>query len=455
MKYNDSTYQALIEELFSKHPSVQSAGFGAGAYKPGLEGMAAFDNSLGSPWRKFRTIHIAGTNGKGSVSSMLAAALSAAGFKVGLYTSPHLVDFRERIKLIDGEMKMIPREDVWEFLTEKDTDGLSFFEITTGMAFWWFAEQEVDVAVIEVGLGGRLDSTNIITPELSVITSIGLDHCAMLGNTRAEIAAEKAGIFKPGVPALVATTDDETAPVFERIASEVHCPLFFADSLRDQTDPEGSHPSETVITRDFVNGRGPRPKAWEGWSEAKVYGGVRASGLDLEGPCQTINLRTVLCALDLLGVEPDMEAIRHTAAITGFHGRWERLMDNPEVICDIGHNPAALAINFKRLSELERPLIIVYGIMADKDLDGIAPLMPSAARYILAAPATERSLKVGALHDRLRSLRPDLLTETAPCVADAVRRALDMAVQSPGSLVYIGGSTFVVSEAITSLHIDI
>lgn len=460
MKYNDSTYQALIEELFSKHPSVQSAGFGAGAYKPGLEGMAAFDNSLGSPWRKFRTIHIAGTNGKGSVSSMLAAALSAAGFKVGLYTSPHLVDFRERIKLIDGEMKMIPREDVWEFLTEKDTDGLSFFEITTGMAFWWFAEQEVDVAVIEVGLGGRLDSTNIITPELSVITSIGLDHCAMLGNTRAEIAAEKAGIFKPGVPALVATTDDETAPVFERIASEVHCPLFFADEFAqsqcdDSSDKTSAslHPSQQSwvppvyeITGDY------------GFPELSPTHDCLCSnspGLDLEGPCQTINLRTVLCALDLLGVEPDMEAIRHTAAITGFHGRWERLMDNPEVICDIGHNPAALAINFKRLSELERPLIIVYGIMADKDLDGIASLMPSEARYILAAPDTERSLKVGALHDRLRSLRPDLLTETAPCVADAVRRALDLAVQAPGSLVYIGGSTFVVSEAITSLHIDI
>ena len=417
MEYNDTTYRALVEDLFSKHPSVQSAGFKAGAYKPGLEGMMAFDRSLGSPWKRFRTIHVAGTNGKGSVSSMLAAAFSASGLRVGLYTSPHLVDFRERIKIIGpgtSQMSMITKEAVWDFLTQKDLTGLSFFEITTGMAFWWFADQNVDAAVIEVGLGGRLDSTNIITPEISIVTSIGLDHCAMLGDTRAAIAAEKAGIFKPGVPALVATTDDETAPVFERIASEVHCPLFFADSS-DVCDIK----------------------------------------LDLEGPCQSINLRTVLAALELMGVDPDMEAISRTAAITGFHGRWERLMDNPEVICDIGHNPAALEFNFTRLAGLGRPLVIVYGIMADKDLDGIAPLMPAGAHYILAAPSTERSLKVEALFARLGALRPDLETESAPSVADAVRRALELASEVPGSLVYIGGSTFVVSEAVTSLHIDI
>ena len=459
MEYNDTTYRALVEDLFSKHPSVQSAGFKAGAYKPGLEGMTAFDRSLGSPWKRFRTIHVAGTNGKGSVSSMLAAALSASGLKVGLYTSPHLVDFRERIKIIGpgtSQMSMITKEAVWDFLTQKDLTGLSFFEITTGMAFWWFADQKVDAAVIEVGLGGRLDSTNIITPEISIVTSIGLDHCAMLGDTRAAIAAEKAGIFKPGVPALVATTDDETAPVFERIASEVHCPLFFADS--SDCFVGRTHPLKTVATRGLVNGRGPASAGRDERSE--VFTGVGSPDickikLDLEGPCQSINLRTVLAALELMGVDPDMEAISRTAAITGFHGRWERLMDNPEVICDIGHNPAALELNFKRLAGLGRPLVIVYGIMADKDLDGIAPLMPSGAHYILAAPSTERSLKVEALFERLGSLRPDLETESAPSVADAVRRALELASGIPGSLVYIGGSTFVVSEAVTSLHIDI
>ena len=456
MTFNTDTYDKLVEDLFDRHPSVQREGFSAGAYKPGLAGMESFDAALGHPWQRFRTIHVAGTNGKGSVSSMLAAALAASGLRVGLYTSPHLVDFRERIKIIrmeeilspetvptlghvrgrgpldtssrrgrcrqwegwseaevSGERlsssgpEMISKEDVFKFLTENKLEGLSFFEITTGMAFWWFAKQEVDVAVIEVGLGGRLDSTNIITPELSVVTSIGLDHCAMLGDTRAQIAAEKAGIFKPGVPALVWGWDDETGPVFEARAADTPCPLFFADGFE----------SEDIE-------------------------------LDLTGPCQPVNLRTVTAALELLGVEADREALAHTAAVTGFHGRWERLQDNPDVICDIGHNPAALKINFERLEALDRPLFIVYGVMADKDLDGIAPLMPAVAEYFLAAPATSRALPVTALQERLTTLRPDLHTAAAPSVAEAVRMALEKASEVPGSLVYIGGSTFVVSEAV-------
>ena len=456
MTFNTNTYDKLVEDLFDRHPSVQREGFSAGAYKPGLAGMESFDASLGHPWQRFHTIHVAGTNGKGSVSSMLAAALAASGLRVGLYTSPHLVDFRERIKIIRGDnplspetsaslhpshclqrplrelvssgplpltcprvgtvsrergllptAEMISREDVFKFLTENNLEGLSFFEITTGMAFWWFAEQEVDVAVIEVGLGGRLDSTNIITPELSVVTSIGLDHCAMLGDTRAQIAAEKAGIFKPGVPALVWGWDDETGPMFEARAADTPCPLFFADGFE----------SEDIE-------------------------------LDLTGPCQPVNLRTVTAALELLGVEADREALAHTAAVTGFHGRWERLQDNPDVICDIGHNPAALKINFERLEALGRPLFIVYGVMADKDLDGIAPLMPAVAEYFLAAPATSRALPVTALQERLATLRPDLHTAAAPSVAAAVRMALGKASEVPGSLVYIGGSTFVVSEAV-------
>ena len=418
MKYEDSTYDRLIEELFAKHPTVQKAGFGNGAYKPGLEGMGKLDDSLGNPWKNYRCIHVAGTNGKGSVSSMLTAALAAEGLKVGLYTSPHLVDFRERMKIIskkDGNYTktLIPKEDVFEFLTQNDLEGLSFFEITTGMAFSWFAACKVDAAVIEVGLGGRLDSTNIITPELSVVTSIGLDHCAMLGDTRAKIASEKAGIFKNGVPAVVAVRDEETAPVFEQTAAHTGAILSFAD---ERPCPDG------IIEK-----------------------------LDLKGPYQKLNVRTTLAALDRIGIKADLEAICRTAEITGFHGRWEKIQDSPEVICDIGHNPAALAINFKELSGLGRPLAIVYGIMADKDLDGIAPLMPAGAEYILAAPATERSLKVGELYARLRALRPDLTVSAADSVADAVRIALEKASADPRSLVYIGGSTFVVSEAVTYL----
>lgn len=414
MEYNTQTYDRLLADLFEKHPTVQKDGFVAGAYKPGLAGMEAFDAALGHPWRKFKTIHVAGTNGKGSVSSMLAAALAATGLRVGLYTSPHLVDFRERIKIISAaerdstpNAEMIPKEAVFAFLTEQNLSGLSFFEITTGMAFWWFAEQKVDIAVIEVGLGGRLDSTNIILPELSVITSIGLDHCAMLGGTRAEIAFEKAGIFKPGVPALVWGWDGQTGPVFESHAAEVPCPLFFAEEF-DTEDIE----------------------------------------LDLTGPCQAVNLRTVLAALELLGIDADRDALARTARITGFRGRWERLLPEPETICDIGHNPAALQLNFERLTALGRPLFIVYGVMADKDLDGIAPLMPGGAEYFLVAPATSRSLPVAALEERLSKLRPDIRACAAPSVADGVKMAVKKASGVPGSLVYIGGSTFVVAEAV-------
>ena len=416
MKSSDITYGELIARMYADHPSVQNAGFSAGAFKPGLDAMRSLAARMGNPEHRFRSIHVAGTNGKGSVCSMLAASLSACGYRVGLYTSPHLTDFRERIKIIDStgggkSFEMIPETAVRDFLERYDDKSLSFFEVTTGMAFHWFAQMEVDMAVIEVGLGGRLDSTNIIEPELSVITSIGLDHCAILGSTRAAIAREKAGIFKTGVPALVAYRDDETGPVFEETAQAVHCPLFYADDLIPET--------------------------------------AGTSGFDLEGPCQEINVRTVLAALELSGLEADMDVLARTAAITGFRGRWERLLDSPETICDIGHNPPALEINFRKLSASGRPLVIVYGIMADKDLDGIAPLMPGKAEYFLAAPSTERSLDVSSLHARLAGLRPDLSLHEASSVGEAVNMALETAAGLENPLVYIGGSTFVVAEAVS------
>ena len=258
MNDTDRIYEGLLKDLFSRHPSVQTSGFTAGAYKPGLSGMLRFDAALGHPSRGFRSIHVAGTNGKGSVCSLLASALAARGLCVGLYTSPHLTDFRERIKTVtDGGFEMIPRDEVLRFLQEEDLEGLSFFEITTGLAFRHFAQRQVDIAVIETGLGGRLDSTNILTPELSVVTSIGLDHCALLGDTRAKIAAEKAGIFKPGVPALCGQRDEQTAPVFEAHAAAVPCPLFWAEDFDAELFPT-----------------------------------------DLGGPCQDANLRTVLAALE-------------------------------------------------------------------------------------------------------------------------------------------------------------
>lgn len=411
MNYSRELYEARIADLFERHQSVQSVGFNGKSYKPGLDAMIDLDRALGFPSSKFKSVHVAGTNGKGSVCSMLAAALAADGLKVGLYTSPHLLDFRERMRIIG--QGMIDREDVWDFLEMSAAllDGRSFFEVTTAMAFWWFAKEEVDVAVIETGLGGRLDSTNIITPEISVVTSIGLDHCAILGGTREAIAGEKAGIFKPGVPAVVGERDEETAGVFERKAVEMHCPLFFAD--------------------DFE---------------------VPELTLDLKGPCQQMNLRTVLAALEILGIEPDLKAISEAGARTCFRGRWEKVKDNPETICDIGHNPPALKENFGRLETCGRPVIIVYGVMADKDLDGIAPMMPPHARYVLVAPQTARSLPVDALRERLGSLRPDLEILGCGTVAEGVDIAEREALADPDTIIYIGGSTFVVSEAIQ--HIE-
>lgn len=408
-------YDKLIEDIFSRHPSVQVSGFGPKSYKAGLDAMRGFDAQLGSPWRKYRIIHVAGTNGKGSVSSMLASCLAASGLSVGLYTSPHLLDFRERIKIVGPKgWKMVSKDYVQDFLETRpdEIEHLSFFEITTGLAFKWFADRKVDIAVIEVGLGGRLDSTNIIESELAVVTSIGLDHCALLGSTREQIASEKGGIFKSGAKALVWGHDAQTDPVFEECARITGAHLHYADELINDNALEAI---------DFDR-------------------------MDLRGEYQRDNVRTALAALSLLGIKAAPGAIEHTAQRTGLRGRWEILSEHPNVICDIGHNPAALARNFAQLGSSGRPLTIVYGIMADKALDDIAPLMPADADYILCAPKGNRALPVQELHARLSMLRPELRLQDAPSVADAVKMAVSKSQIE--SIIYIGGSTFVVAEAI-------
>ena len=440
MDFNEKAYEALVEAVFQRFPSVQKAGFD-GAYKPGLAHMRAFDEALGSPSRAFCSIHVAGTNGKGSVCSMLASVLSAAGFRTGLYTSPHLLDFRERIKTISAPegWSMVPKEYAYDFLTEWEgyfvKHGLSFFEITTGLCFKYFADCGVEVAVIETGLGGLLDSTNIIQPLLSVVTNIGMDHMAYLGDTPEEIAAQKAGIFKEGVPALVGESAPETDPVFAETAW-MKCPLTFADKVK--------------------------PSLWG-------RSGEMLEKMDLRAVSQQKNLRTVLAALDILrdtaGLRIDEEtifqAIVHTAARTGFHGRWEKLSDVPYVLCDIGHNAHALRYNFAQLrrevsSGRFSSLIIVYGIMADKDLDPILPLMPEDATYIFCAPDTARALPAQQLLDRYKAWRSGQGLGSgnafaAPSVREAVRMATARAqalTDSTPPLIYIGGSTFVVSEAV-------
>ena len=505
--FDIDSYNSRLDSLFERFQSVQKTGFTPDSYKPGLSGMERFSALLGDPWKEYPCIHVAGTNGKGSVCSMFASALATGcgglmhadgqcrypghlfsgteaalcpsriapreAAAVGLYTSPHLLDFRERMKIVtENGFEMISREEVWEFLNlyESETEGLSFFEITTGMAFWWFARKGVDAAVIEVGLGGRLDSTNIITPVLSVVTSIGLDHCALLGSTRAEIAFEKAGIFKPGVPAVVGVRDAETAPVFEKVAAAEGSPLVFASDV----------------------------PAFDEEDELQTK-------MDLTGPCQDLNLHTVLVAIAILETSEDLgqkrpkmrqvavsegvpgantaksapggslekgtwsengikctrsvlEAIAEAGKRTGLWGRWQRICTEPEVICDIGHNPPALKENFARLEKMQeegRNIIMVYGIMADKDLAGIAPMMPSGARYILAAPGNQRAMPAEDLKRRLEMLRPDLNCSVAAgddipkgSVPAAVRQALSLAQDLPKPLIYIGGSTFVVAEAL-------
>jgi len=441
MGYSEGAYRKIVAEIFNRFPSVQKDGF-EGAYKPGLSHMEAFDEALGHPSRAFRSIHVAGTNGKGSVANMLASALSACGLKTGLYTSPHIVDFRERMRIGGG---LVPPEYAFDFLTAWkpyfEEHGLSFFEITTGLAFKWFADSGVDVAVVEAGLGGRLDSTNILLPDLAVVTTIGLDHCDLLGNTLAEIAGEKAGIFKPGVPALVGESQAETDPVFDEKAWMV-CPLVYADKVK--------------------------PSLWFRRQEI-------LKKMDLRADVQQKNLRTVLAAVDLLKEMPgykilsDTEAVLdgiiHTAARMDFHGRWERLSEQPYVLADIGHNPQALAADFAQLERLIADgrfssLIIVYGVMADKDLDAIIPMMPQDATYIFTAPATPRALPADEILRKFTAAG-----RTRAYTSESVRHAVQMAIMLSQNLteqtnrsasaakpvpplIFVGGSTFVVSEAV-------
>ncbi len=439
-----SDYQQIIKSLFERHQSVQTAGFSADSYKPGLDRIRELDRRAGSPSSRLRCIHVAGTNGKGSVCSLLAASLAGSGYRVGLFTSPHLLDFRERIKIVEEDgFEMIPKESVMEFLEKYDSPELSFFEITTGMAFWFFDREQVDIAVIEVGLGGLLDSTNIIVPELCVVTSIGLDHCALLGDTRALIAGQKAGIFKSGVPAVVGQMDAETAPVFEAAAAEAHCPLFFApefdvhDCLKEYLVEKGDN-NRLDAESPFQPSTPP--------DKAEPFKDLLAR-MDLQGECQEENLRTVLCALDLLGEEPNVDALCRAAAMTGLRGRWEAVRRSPLTIADIGHNPAALKGNFARLKEMMASgaydkLLIVYGIMADKDLQGILPLMPREAEYFFAAPDTPRALPAPAILSAAKEFLPN--AQACDSVADAVSKA--SALATPQSIIYVGGSTFVVAD---------
>ena len=449
--FSEKAYDEMIGKLFVRFPSFQKTG--ASAYKPGIGNMEFFDQLAGHPHRQYKTIHIAGTNGKGSVSNMLASVLAAQGLKVGLYTSPHILDFRERIRVVSGDepFRLISKEEVWSFVMQWqetfDHLDMSFFEITTSMALTWFARQKVDVVVLETGLGGRLDSTNIVNPVLSIITNIGLDHCDMLGESLPEIAFEKAGIIKPKVPVVIGESHPETDAVFERkvLYTNLPEPLFMG--------------GRTAIMSLLTFADKVEPELWAQHEEI-------LQKMDLQGEYQRKNLRTVLAALDVLGAKGDFvrDALIHTAERTGFRGRWEKLSDNPYVICDIGHNEHGLKYNFAHLERMKSEgrctdLIMVYGSVADKDVDSVIHLMPQDAIYVFTQAQGKRALPAENIRDRYLTFceensRSIGTVHCAGTVVEAMNLAYEIAAGIVAAeadarpLIYVGGSTYVVSEAV-------
>ncbi len=422
-------YQETCNWLFAQLPMFQREG--QAAYKANLDNTLRLDEHFRHPHRRFKTIHVAGTNGKGSVSHMLASILQEAGYKTGLYTSPHLKDFRERIK-INGEM--IPEEYVTGFV-EQNQDFFaalhpSFFEMTVAMAFKYFADREVDVAVIEVGLGGRLDSTNIITPLTSVITNISFDHMALLGDTLEKIAAEKSGIIKPHIPVVIGTRDRNYDFVFEGKARSCDAPLTFAsDEWKIRQNNDGSY-------------------ALNHWS------GISFSSLvcELKGSYQRKNIPTVLesvLSLQNSGLAIREEHIRNGIACvirnTGLHGRWEKLANTPYTVCDTGHNIDGLTEVVAQLRSCTyRHLHFVIGMVNDKDVNSVLRILPREATYYFCKASIPRAMNEQELAGKARSC--GLQGTTYPTVSEAYAAARKNAI--PEDMIYIGGSTFVVAEVV-------
>lgn len=426
IKQTVMNYEETLEYLYRQLPVFQQVG--SAAYKPGLQNSEALDEYFGHPHRKFHTLHIAGTNGKGSVSHLLASILQLNGYKTGLYTSPHLVDFRERIR-IDGQM--IPRQEVIDFAEKHLAPTLhihpSFFELTMMMAFDYFARQAVDAAVIEVGLGGRLDSTNIITPDLCVITNISYDHVQMLGHTLPQIAREKAGIIKHGIPVVIGEAQGEVKQVFIDKAREVDAPIFFAE--------ECVH---------FDSAR-QSDRGWEFDSPAypHLFG-------ELGGLCQEKNAATVLTAvarLRELGYritdQSVYEAFAHVTRLTGLMGRWQQLQASPRLICDTGHNTGGMQYIAHQLrNEHYDMLRIVIGMVNDKDISGVLAMLPKEATYYFTRASVPRALP----QDKLEALatQAGLKGRSFPTVKEAVTAA--QKESRPEDLIFVGGSTFIVAD---------
>ena len=405
------TYEETVEYLFHVTPVFEKTG--ASAYKEGLSNTRALDEHFGHPHRQFKTIHVAGTNGKGSCSHTLAAILQSAGYKVGLYTSPHLVDFRERIR-VNGQC--ISKEYVVDFVEQERSffEPLhpSFFELTTAMAFKYFAEQAVDIAVIEVGLGGRLDCTNIITPVLSIITNISFDHTQFLGNTLAKIAGEKAGIIKKNVPVVIGETTPETLPVFQKKAAAKSAPLHLAEAF------------EVAHDYDF----------------------------ELKGLYQQKNKQTILCAVNSLKdvftipEEAIKKGMAHVCELTGLTGRWQTLQTRPLVICDTGHNVGGWQYLAEQIKAQKcKTLRIVFGMVDDKDINTVMQLLPKQAVYYLTQASSHRAIPAHKVQETATAHQ--LEGTTFSNVKDAYQQALSDA--HPEDFIFVGGSSYLVADLLT------
>jgi dihydrofolate synthase / folylpolyglutamate synthase len=427
-------YEETVEYLFSRLPMFQR--IGPAAYKDNLDNAIRLDNSYKNPHQKFKTVHVGGTNGKGSVSHMLSAIFQASGYKTGLYTSPHLKDFRERIR-INGEL--IPTREVIRWVEEYRMNNElwniepSFFELTVAMAFDYFARQQVDIAIVEVGLGGRLDSTNIITPELSIITNIGLDHTALLGDTLQKIAREKAGIIKAGIPVVIGTTQPETEGVFSEAAALKLAPLFFADQ-------------EYSISYALSDLEGNPLIAVEKEGE-RIFSRMK---LDLKGLYQQKNLPAVLKSVELLQQmgwnipeESLVRGLANTKKMTGLQGRWQVLGYNPLIVCDTAHNAEGITEVVKQIRQIPfEKLHMVFGMVSDKDPVKILSLLPQEAEYYFTRADIPRAMNEKELARIAAGF--GLAGNAFP----VVERAFATACRNAGrnDMVFVGGSTFVVAE---------
>jgi len=427
------TYQQTIDYLYAQLPMYSR--IGAAAYKADLHNTIALCNAIDNPQAKFKSIHIAGTNGKGSTSHMLAAMLQRAGYKTGLYTSPHLKDFRERIK-INGQM--ISEDLVVDFVerTKRVSEEIkpSFFELTVAMAFDHFEKEKVDIAVIETGLGGRLDSTNIISPILSIITNIGYDHMDILGDTLEKISAEKAGIIKPGVPVVIGEYLPETKNIFLNKAKEAAAPIYFA---QDEYLVSNINYSMQLLTCDVTS---------------TAHNVTETFELDLNGLYQTKNIRTVLCAEGILSdhgfhIKNDAEkyALKHTKELTGLYGRWDVINEQPTIILDVAHNEDGIRQLLHQLSVVRRPssaLHFVMGVVKDKDVSKVLSILPKDARYYFSNAHIERALPHKDLLEKGKAF--ELNGESFDDVNGAIKAAkLNAAADD---IIIVCGSVFLIAE---------